>query len=142
MKCNALFLVFHLVGGAFGQWLIGGDPNTCCPLGPFALSLPFGGIPRTCIDTETGKRCYYTYIPNCAGENSPLVYDIHGWFSCPLYNKLFSGWKQMADENCFVVVWPMVRKLISSSRKKWIVNYTRISPIYCIHSIYEFFREM
>ena len=40
---------------------------------------------RTCIDSTEfrGTRCFYTYIPDCAGENSPLVFDLHGYLSCP-----------------------------------------------------------
>ena len=36
---------------------------------------------RTCIKSTadyTSQRCYYTYIPDCAGKNTPLVFDIHG----------------------------------------------------------------
>ena len=39
------------------------------------------GAKRTCIPSTTEfmtERCYYTYIPECAGENVPLVFDIHG----------------------------------------------------------------
>lgn len=39
------------------------------------------GAKRTCIESTSrycDQRCFYTYIPECAGENSPLVFDIHG----------------------------------------------------------------
>jgi len=101
---------------ANGQLLVNGIPNTLntldnlvCPLGPFALSIWFRSrIPRKCILTPTGnKRCYYTYIPRCAGKDSPLLYDIHAFGYCPLINAIYEGWKKLADEKCMVVMWPM-----------------------------------
>ena len=48
--------------------------------GPDALS--YLGAKQTCIESTGSspiKRCFYTYIPECAGQNSPLVFDIHGY---------------------------------------------------------------
>ena len=48
--------------------------------GPYALS--YLGAKQTCIESTGSsltKRCFYTYIPDCAGPNSPLVFDIHGY---------------------------------------------------------------
>lgn len=66
-------------------------------------------VDHTCIDSTgyTGKRCFYTYIPECATVDSPLVYDIHGVSLCPRWNFETSGWIQKAIDNCFVVVWPL-----------------------------------
>ena len=46
--------------------------------GPDALS--YIGAKQTCIDSTSypGKRCFYTYIPDCAAQDAPLVFDIHG----------------------------------------------------------------
>ena len=48
--------------------------------GPDALSSI--GAKRTCIQNTSpdydSERCFYTYIPTCAGANAPLVFDIHG----------------------------------------------------------------
>jgi poly(3-hydroxybutyrate) depolymerase len=36
----------------------------------------------------------------------PLVLDVHGYGVCPLFQAAFTGWKEKAEEECFVVVWP------------------------------------
>lgn len=75
--------------------------------GPDALS--YLGAKQTCIESTGSspiKRCFYTYIPECAGQNSPLVFDIHGYGSSPLLSTLYTGWITKANENCFVVVMP------------------------------------
>jgi len=115
-----------MLHGAQGQLFIGGVPNTICPIGPFALSLgdvlfssgsSFRKITRTCIDTIRGRRCFYTYIPECAGKNASLVYDMHGFFSCPFASSYYSGWKELADEKCMVIMWPTVSfRFFSSNR--------------------------
>jgi len=94
-------------------------------------------IPRTCFDvpynsekdnneenaaTTKMERCYYTYVPescttdsksaeNYNGEtavlNLPVVFDIHGLLSCPLWSTRYTGWLEKAQEECFVVVWPI-----------------------------------
>mmetsp|Transcript_37420 Transcript_37420/g.90830 ORF Transcript_37420/g.90830 Transcript_37420/m.90830 type:complete len:401 (+) Transcript_37420:128-1330(+) len=67
------------------------------------------GAKRTCIESTEfeGKRCFFTYIPDCAGEDSPLVFDLHGWGSCPLFSAFYTGWRQLAQQNCFVLIWPL-----------------------------------
>ena len=124
MKGFFVFFATFFLRHVSGQLFIGGIPNTMCPLGPCAIRLadivgPFvsgfllGKIGkrkyrRTCIDTTKGKRCFYTYIPDCAGENSALVYDIHAFTACPAYASYYTGWKELAEEQCFVLVWPTV----------------------------------
>ena len=46
--------------------------------GPSALA--YIGAKQTCIKSTSypGERCFYTFIPDCAGEDAPLVFDIHG----------------------------------------------------------------
>lgn len=87
--------------------------NKFCDFGPDALP----GFDQTCIPSTAynGQRCFYTYIPECAKESSsnttsvvPLVFDIHGFGSCPQFNLYYTGWKEKADENCFVLVLPIV----------------------------------
>ena len=49
------------------------------PFGPDAMS--GFGAKQTCIESTapyTDQRCFYTYIPDCAAESAPLVFDIHG----------------------------------------------------------------
>lgn len=101
------------------------DFNLGCDTGPEALTNAFGvDIPQTCIDvpvrlSDDGsvltamKRCYYTYVPErCKSDDTndpkqlPLVVDVHGLGSCPLYSAGYTGWKQRAEDECFVVMWP------------------------------------
>ncbi|KAL3938201.1 MAG: hypothetical protein SGBAC_006842 [Bacillariaceae sp.] len=67
------------------------------------------GAKRTCIESTEfeGTRCFFTYIPDCAGEDVPLVFDLHGYTSCPLFSAFYTGWRQLAQQNCFVVIWPL-----------------------------------
>ncbi len=80
--------------------------NTICNNGPNALS--FIGAERTCFERAEGTRCFFTFIPDCAGPDAPLVFDIHGYQSCPWFHRSYSGWLGKARENCFVLVWPLV----------------------------------
>jgi len=74
--------------------------------GPSALA--YIGAKQTCIKSTSypGERCFYTFIPDCAGEDAPLVFDIHGYGSSPQYSSFYTGWISKATENCFVVVLP------------------------------------
>jgi poly(3-hydroxybutyrate) depolymerase len=100
-----------------------------CDFSSDALTNEFGKtIPRTCINvpinddgstTTVLERCYYTYVPDSCivlaeaeiassstPKKLPLVVDIHGMSSCPLFTAVYTGWMQKAEEECFVVVWP------------------------------------
>lgn len=88
-----------------------GDEEIECDTGPDALTQAYGkAIPRTCLEVPyyetTMERCYYTYVPDAASaacrstpssnENEdvlllPLVFDIHGLTSCPLFQASYSG---------------------------------------------------
>jgi len=96
-------------------------PRTC-------FDVPYnsdnGPLPDT---TMTIERCYYTYVPETCNSdaaastttdsskqeqllnnlNLPLVFDIHSLTSCPLLSARFTGWLEKAEEECFVVVWPI-----------------------------------
>jgi len=94
-----------------------------CSTAPDALTAYAGrSIPRTCIDvpfadgsgvTTMVSRCYYTYVPDndrCAAQFAaapvPVVFDVHGLGSCALLSMTYTGWRELADRDCFVVVWP------------------------------------
>jgi len=66
--------------------------------------------PRTCILDGGGfERCFHTYIPSSCGEENkavPLVFDNHGFSSCPGLSSTYTGWLEKADDECFVLVWP------------------------------------
>eukprot|EP00980_Cylindrotheca_fusiformis_P007880 scaffold1677_cov122-Cylindrotheca_fusiformis.AAC.8 len=78
-----------------------------CDNGPDALAQ--FGAEQTCIESPDfeGERCYYTFIPDCAGEDSPLIYDLHGFGSCPAGSVGYTGWREKAEEHCFIVVYPV-----------------------------------
>jgi len=93
-----------------------------CDNGPNALRNKFGkSIPQTCIDVQYNifskmERCYYTYVPeSCTKPSSsvssnlqlPLVFDIHAYSSCPVEAASYTGWMEQAEEECFVLVWPI-----------------------------------
>jgi len=92
--------------------------NPVCDFSASALTESIGFLtgdveataPRFCLDslgtTPEEQRCFYVYVPKCATENSPLVFDIHGSESCPQFSLFYTGWAQKATEHCFVVVWP------------------------------------
>eukprot|EP00980_Cylindrotheca_fusiformis_P005389 scaffold1147_cov126-Cylindrotheca_fusiformis.AAC.7 len=67
------------------------------------------GAEQRCIKSPDfeGERCFYYIIPDCAGKDSPLVYDIHGYGNCPAYHVTYSNWHETAQENCFVLVYPI-----------------------------------
>eukprot|EP00567_Pseudictyota_dubia_P018662 CAMPEP_0197433212 /NCGR_PEP_ID=MMETSP1175-20131217/1138_1 /TAXON_ID=1003142 /ORGANISM="Triceratium dubium, Strain CCMP147" /LENGTH=388 /DNA_ID=CAMNT_0042961523 /DNA_START=109 /DNA_END=1275 /DNA_ORIENTATION=+ len=66
---------------------------------------------RTCVDLgeASGDRCWITYTPPAAAATDsgvPLVVDMHGFTSCAFYNPTYTGWKERADADGFVVVYP------------------------------------
>ncbi|GMH77676.1 hypothetical protein TrST_g7558 [Triparma strigata] len=70
--------------------------------------MPSGTYPRTCIETSAGTRCWYTYTPSgvVEGATYPLVIDLHGGGGCASDSMALSGWKSLADEELFIVIWP------------------------------------
>lgn len=105
------------------QWLLflgcflGEVAAQLCDTSPDALTLAFAKpIPQTCIQVPNEKdgleeRCFYSYLPKtCTSGKVPLVMDVHGMGSCPLYSAGYTGWMQKAEEECFMVVWPSGRE--------------------------------
>ena len=83
--------------------------------GPEAITsaLPFldpplsGQVPQICFPVAGRNRCFYVMVPEGTSGEVPLVFDIHGSASCPLFSILYTGWFQLAQANKFVVVWPL-----------------------------------
>jgi len=117
------FCLLGSIGNQHGLLLVAGQ-EADCDISPNAMINAFGkDIPQTCVNVphdfgiwsskKTIKRCFYTYLPEkCnnatdAANDLPLVFDIHGIKSCPLYSALYTGWMEKAEEECFVVVWPI-----------------------------------
>lgn len=68
-------------------------------------------VPRTCFEFEGGVRCYFTFVPSSCDNNSlrkpvPLVVDIHSMTCSPTKASWYTGWKDIAERECFVVMWP------------------------------------
>lgn len=89
--------------------------SSACDTGPHALTAAYlKNIPQTCIDVPVGdstrERCFYTYVPETCAQleisKAPLVLDVHGMGSCPLWSAGYTGWMQKAEEECIVVAWP------------------------------------
>lgn len=115
---SAVFFLCCLVcfGGNNSHRLV--TVSALCDTSATALTVAYGkNIPRTCInvplgddDDEGRERCFYTYVPKTCSSNeitkAPLVVDVHGMGSCPLWSAGYTGWMQKAEEECFVVMWP------------------------------------
>jgi polyhydroxybutyrate depolymerase len=54
------------------------------------------------------ERCYYLYVPGGDGpaQPAPLVVTFHGFLSNPNSHEAISGWRELADEEGFWVVYP------------------------------------
>lgn len=53
------------------------------------------------------ERCYYLFVPECAKGPVPLMMDMHGGSSCPLWSVFFDGWLQLAVKECFALFFPI-----------------------------------
>jgi poly(3-hydroxybutyrate) depolymerase len=91
--------------------------NLECNFGSQALTETFNiDIPQTCFTLRGYRRCFYTFLPECATRSQneislPLVLDLHDYNDCPVKRAQTSGWMKKAIEECFIVVWPTVCKL-------------------------------
>ena len=88
--------------------------NVACDVGPDALTnylsrITNKTIPQYCIPNPIAgrDRCYYLFVPSCAMGPTPLVMDLHGSHSCPLFSTLYDRWAETAIAHCFSVVWPV-----------------------------------
>jgi polyhydroxybutyrate depolymerase len=83
--------------------------------GPEAVTsaLPFldppltGEVPQFCVEVAGVSRCFYVLVPEGTTGEVPLVFDIHGAGSCPVFQVALTGWFQLAQANKFVVVFPL-----------------------------------
>jgi poly(3-hydroxybutyrate) depolymerase len=114
MKLLLLNLLSLLAPAVYAQTATN---NEVCDTGPNSITTNLASyagfsanVPRTCVaatGTQGGERCFFTYVPDCAGADSPLVFDIHGLGSCPLFSTAYTGWIQRARDECFVLVMPL-----------------------------------
>jgi polyhydroxybutyrate depolymerase len=79
---------------------------------PFTTGIQNANVPQRCVPDPTDPsktRCYYVYIPEglSTTDSVPLVMDIHGAGSCPVFSSAYTGWAQQALANKFVLVYPV-----------------------------------
>ena len=61
------------------------------------------------LTTPDGRsRFYLKYKPSgiTTTSNYPLVIELHGQFACASTLYSFTGWKLVAEQNCFILVTP------------------------------------
>jgi poly(3-hydroxybutyrate) depolymerase len=86
--------------------------QSTCNYGSDAFSSLFQrNVPHTCfVMKEDGRnRCYYRYVPDCAQGPSPVVFDPHGLGACPTRLGYLNDWMSKADQECIIIVYPVVR---------------------------------
>jgi poly(3-hydroxybutyrate) depolymerase len=91
--------------------------NGACDVGPDALTGSLSRLlrmtikaPQYCIPNPVvggRERCYYLFVPPCASGPTPLVMDMHGSQSCPLFSTFYDRWAETAVKHCFAVFWPI-----------------------------------
>ena len=65
----------------------------------------------TDLFTHVQRKAMILYVHSrLCHKDSALVYDIHGLNGCPLISTTYTGWKEVANEECMVVVLPLVRE--------------------------------
>lgn len=67
---------------------------------------PPPGPAAPCLDHDELTRCWLIHVPDELTSPVPLVLDFHGWTSSAGRQRSSSGFKELADERGFIVVWP------------------------------------
>jgi len=83
-------------------WLITGIPSENC-LYDENYKSPYGD---DCLRHDGYYRCWDIYVPAGLKDSAPLVIDLHGWGDTPSNQRSLSGFKILAGEEGFIVVWP------------------------------------
>jgi poly(3-hydroxybutyrate) depolymerase len=90
--------------------------NTFCDVSPDALTKSLSGktegqpVPQYCIKNPVSggkQRCYYLLVPKCANGRVPLVMNMHGGASCPVWSSGFDGWVEKSVLRCFALAYPI-----------------------------------
>ena len=89
-----------------------------CGLDPFALAAVAPGASQECFTSGGVLRCFWKYQsttslarrlpprPHNANFKRPLVIDMHDHGGCAEQMVGYSGWKELADQNSAIVIWP------------------------------------
>jgi len=90
----------------------GGDDTPYCTLDNETLAWMSPEPALTCKMAGGLERCWWTWVPTSVAEGAtpegpvPLVVDMHGLGACASTQAWYSGWRQIAEREGFVVVWP------------------------------------
>ena len=68
---------------------------TCCTSGSVEC-IQHGGL----------ERCWRTYVPHKLSSPVRVVMDLHGYSNNMMQTELYTGWRQIAEAEGVVVVWP------------------------------------
>lgn len=61
----------------------------------------------TCITYGGRERCWYLHVPDGVDPGgAPLVVDFHAFNSCAENNQFYTGWKEIAEKEKLLLVWP------------------------------------
>lgn len=96
--------------------------NTVCYTAPDAMTGALhkmtGGlnVPQHCVKVPTTAakntvdqqmdRCYYLFVPECASGPVPIVMNMHGADSCPIWSTFYDRWAETAMRHCFALMYP------------------------------------
>jgi Poly(3-hydroxybutyrate) depolymerase len=79
-----------------------------------------------CTMTRKGlSRELYIYIPDSYSENGdpvPLLFSLHGYTSRAIWNLGYTGFRTIADEEGFIVIYPQGSILPSTGQTHWNVG--------------------
>jgi polyhydroxybutyrate depolymerase len=62
--------------------------------------------PVECIEHAGLKRCWRTYVPDTISSPVRVVMDLHGYGGNMGANEQYTGWREIADAEGVVIVWP------------------------------------
>jgi poly(3-hydroxybutyrate) depolymerase len=85
----------------------GDGPDAITSVLPFLQPPLSAEVPQVCVQVAGSSRCFYVLVPEGTTGTVPLVFDMHGLGSCPLFSITYTGWFQLAQANKFVIVWPL-----------------------------------
>lgn len=94
--------------------------NTVCYTAPDAMTSALhkmtGGlnVPQHCVKVpptahtveQQMDRCYYLFVPECASGPVPIVMNMHGADSCPIWSTFYDHWAETAMRHCFALMFP------------------------------------
>ncbi len=59
-----------------------------------------------CLDVGSDRRCYLLMVPPTAGDNPPVIIDMHGYTGDARGQRAVSGFDELATDEGVIMVWP------------------------------------